>query len=209
METSAQLPFRVTGQIGIGGPSETRDCMAQGYFIAGLGIETRGPTPLSPAIAAARFAFFGTARAEIFGAAGPIETCLILPRPDSLADGRILVNGHDEFELDSSGSQFALGAGARWSVEGLDAELRVNAGVARGQRHYSATWMRVVGASAAIVMFDHLVVSVEQRWYRVPRWEKMYTAQEWPGFPPGSRPAGSTTLHKWQPFRNWAIGYRF
>jgi hypothetical protein len=196
METNAQLPFRITGQVGVSDPDEVRECMVSGYGLAGLEIQSRGQ-------------IFGTARAEVIAAVGESKSCLIFPGADSLPGGGMLVTGHDEFELDSKGSQFALGAGARWSVEGLDAELRVNAGVARGQRDFSATWMRVVGASAGIVMFDHLVVSLEQRWYHVPRWERVYTAQEWPGFPPESKPAGSTTLHKWQRLLGWSVGYRF
>jgi hypothetical protein len=164
---------------------------------------------MSSAIAPARLEFFGTARAEILGAAGAIEACLVLPRADSLADGRIRVSGHDEFELKDAGSQFSIGGGALKPIGRVDAELRVSVGVARGQRDFKSTWMPVAGASAGIMILDHLVVSVEQRWFRVPRWEKVYTAQEWPGFPPTSQPAGSTTHHTWQRFRGWAIGYRF
>ena len=212
IETSAQLPFRVTGQIGIGGPSETRNCMAQGYFMAGLGIQSRGPTPMSPAISPARIRFFATARAEIFGAAGPIEACLILPRVDSLPDGRILVRGHDELEINETGSQFSVGGGVRRPLgDGLAAEMRVNVGVARGQRGFESTWLRVAGAAASIVVLDHLVFAFEQRWFRVPRWEKHYNPGESIeyGSHTYSPPAGSTRLHEWQRFRGWSIGYRF
>jgi hypothetical protein len=209
--TSAQLPFRVTGQIGIGGPSETRNCMAQGYFMAGLGIQSRGPVPMSPAISPARIRFFVTARAEIFGAAGPIETCLILLHADSLPDGRILVSGHDELEVKGMGSTIAIGTGAERALGPIGAEIRVNVGAGRGQKHFRSTWMPMAGASAGVVVLDHLLVTVEQRWFRVPRWEKHFTAEEWQGSisQPHLKPAGATKLHEWQRFRAWSVGYRF
>jgi hypothetical protein len=192
-----RLPFRITAQVARGAPTKTRDCMVDEYLLPGLEFQTRGRV-------------FVTARAEKVLPSGEHKDCLIFPSFSTLPDDRVLVRGHEHFHFDDGGSHFALGAGGDVPYRSVVGEAKFNIGYARGQREFESEWMRVASASIGIVALrDRLVLSFDHLWFRVPRWEKHFTPQEWPGHSPERKPAGSTIRHDWQRFISLTVGFRY
>ena len=161
----SRWPFQVTLSIGAGGPSGDTRCLEGAYLFPGVEFATRAQV-------------FVAASGEWVLPFGPTEDCLRVPPAQETSDGAVLAHGDDRFNLESGGVHFQSGVGYRGPF-GL--ETMAELGAARGQKDYRSAWLVSATATLGLSLWhDHLMVSVDRRWFRIPYWAQRFgTEQEW------------------------------
>ena len=192
-------PFVVTVGLGGGGPSGDTRCLAGGYFLPSLEIQTRGR-------------IFVSVGAEWIQPAGPIEDCQRLPDVSSEAGGGVLVRGDDRLNFEEGAGDLTLGLGFSLPLGAVTAEAETRMGAARGQANFRSTWLPSVTAALAVSLLnDHLILSLDRRWLRIPHWTKGYASvqQYYDEGAPTSEPDDAETQWSWKQFMAVIVGIRF
>jgi len=142
---------------------------------------------------------------------GPIEGCLRLPSVSATPDGGVLVHGDDRLDLEGGAGNFTLGLGVAIPLGVVTGEAEARFGAARGQDEFRSAWLPSVTAALGVSLLNnHLIVSVDRRWYRIPHWTQHYASeQEWSDEGSLSKPDGAATQWRWKRFKALTLGFRF
>jgi hypothetical protein len=172
--------------------------MASAYLVPGVEIQTRGR-------------FFVSGGAEWLQPFGPVQACLLLPSVTSTPDGAAIARGGDRIDFEEGAGHLTVGIGASVLIASARLESKVRVGAARGQSDFRSAWLPTVTAAFAVSLVDdHLVVSLDRRWFRIPYWMKRCpTEQECRVLQPYPRPTGAVTERSWKPVGAVTVGLRF
>jgi hypothetical protein len=101
---------------------------------------------------------------------------------------------------------FTVGAGFNIPIDDLTIEASGKLGWVNGDDQRSTKWRRSWTGSLAFVLVDHVVISVDRRWFRTPQTRLYYSAEDYFRNADHSR---LETLWNWKEFHAVSLGFRF
>lgn len=190
-QETPRLPVRVSARLGFVGASADYQSGC-GYSSALYGVEVRTRDRAFGWVAADRYSDFG----------GTDQYCY---PPGSAGDGRpgsTLSSWRGGLELEDA-TRLSAGVGGRLPLGAVQIEGTLGAGATRGRPGHdwdgwrdtepsAARWLPWTGGSVGIALFDHVVLSYEREWMRLPMRREVYAypAGWQPGQPTPPAPTG-------------------
>jgi len=188
-----RLPFRVTASIGGESPTGDRRCKSDAYLVPGLEVQTRGRV-------------FLVVSAEWVQSFGLVETCGLVALPRTRSDGTVEVRGDNRFDLD--GGAHLTGGIGYYLPFGIEAKVKL--GAARGQDDLPSRWFPALTAALGISIWNHLIISLDRRWFRIPYLSNRYANEDaWREAGSPLAPDGTAERSRWRAFHALTFGFRF